>query len=210
MDFWQGLMTLTLIHLLAAAAPGPDFALVTRQSLVYGRQAGLLVSLGISLGLAIHITYSAAGLAAAVAHSATWMKVIKLGGGIFLLYLGIKGLRAQPQSPTQNGSGLQHLPASATKQVLTGFLCNALNPKAPIYFLSLFTLVLSPNMPWLTVAIYGMWIMVLQLFWFSAVTLFFTHTSIRTRFLAIGHWIDRAFGVAMVALGIRVLTASDR
>ncbi|ETX01112.1 MAG: hypothetical protein ETSY1_08675 [Candidatus Entotheonella factor] len=209
MDFWQGLMTLTLVHLLAAAAPGPDFVLVTRQSLVYGRRAGLLVSLGIALGLSIHIAYSSAGLATAVAHSTTWMQVIKFGGGLFLLYLGIKGLRAQPQNPAHNGA-LQPLPASAAKQVITGFLCNALNPKAPIYFLSLFTLVLSPNMPWLTIAVYGMWIMVLQLFWFSAVTLFFTHASIRTRFLAIGHWIDRAFGVAMVALGIRVLTASDR
>ena len=91
-----------------------------------------------------------------------------------------------------------------------GFLCNGLNPKAPIYFLSLFTVVLSPSMPLPTIVIYGVWIMVLQLLWFLALTLFFTHTSIRTRFLAIGHWIDRAFGVAMIALGIRVLISNHR
>ncbi len=103
MDFWQGFIALTGIHLLAAAAPGPDFALVTRQSLVYGRKAGLLVSLGISLGLAIHIAYSAAGLAAVVAHSVAWMSAVKIGGGIFLLYLGIRGLRTQPHVPAQEG-----------------------------------------------------------------------------------------------------------
>src|SRR5262245_24279416 len=95
MDFWHGFAVLTVVHLLAAASPGPDFAFVTRQSLVQGRRAGLLASLGIALGLAIHIAYSAAGLAAVIAHSAQWMTVIKLVGGAYLLWLGWQGLRAR-------------------------------------------------------------------------------------------------------------------
>ena len=94
MDFWHGFAVITVVHLLAAASPGPDFAYVTRQSLVHGRKAGLLASAGIALGLSIHIAYSAAGLAAVIAHSAHWMTAIKLAGGCYLLYLGIRGLRA--------------------------------------------------------------------------------------------------------------------
>src|SRR4029079_11865660 len=94
MDFWHGFAVLTAVHLLAAASPGPDFAYVTRQSLVHGRRAGLLASLGIALGLSIHLVYSAAGLAAVIAHSAQWMTAIKLVGGVYLLYLGWQGLRS--------------------------------------------------------------------------------------------------------------------
>jgi len=195
MEFWQGFITLTVVHLLAAASPGPDFALVSRQALLQGRRAGLWVSLGISLGLGIHIAYSAAGLATLIAHSTIWMNAIKLIGGSYLLYLGYQGIRAKAQSG-----------------ILThgkGFLCNALNPKAPIYFLSLFTIVLSPNLPISTLVIYGVWIMLLQLFWFSLITLFFSQPTIRRRFLAISHWIDRVFGVAMMGLGLKVLLSKS-
>src|SRR5262245_13182660 len=132
MTFWQGFMAITLVHLLAAASPGPDFVLVTRQSLLFGRKAGLLASLGIALGLSIHIIYSAAGLAAVVAHSAHWMTAIKLIGGAYLIYLGIRGLLSKKgqMSIPQEGNAL---PVSPARQVMAGFLCNAFNPKAPIY-----------------------------------------------------------------------------
>lgn len=203
-------MVLTLVHLLAAASPGPDFALVTRQSLIYGRRAGLLASLGISLGLAIHISYSAAGLAAVIVHTAQWMKAIRVAGGAYLIFLGIKGLRAKARDRAPDRVDIQPVPTSTGKQIFTGFLCNALNPKAPIYFLSLFTIVLSPNLPLPVLTIYGVWIMLLQLLWFSTVTVIFTRRSVRARFLSAGHWIDRVFGLAMVALGIRVLTSSHQ
>jgi threonine efflux protein len=209
MEFWQGFAALTVVHLLAAASPGPDFAYVTRQSLVHGRRAGLLASLGIALGLAIHIAYSAAGLAAVVAHSAHWMTAIKLVGGGYLLWLGWRGLRSARASPTA-ASAPPPAPASAWRQVGGGVLCNAFNPKAPIYFLALFTVVLSPGLPLRTLVAYGTWIMVLQGLWFSVVALVFAHPRVRDRLLATRHWIDRAFGAVMLALGVRVLvTAHD-
>ena len=204
MDFWQGFAVITVVHLLAAASPGPDFAYVTRQSLVHGRRAGLLASIGIALGLSIHIFYSAAGLAAVVAHSSYWLTFIKLSGGGYLLYLGISGLRSSAGARTTT----QAVPAvepAPRRQVLGGFLCNALNPKAPIYFLALFTVVLEPELPLPTLLAYGAWLMVLQWLWFSLVALLFAHHLVRDRLLAMRHWIERAFGVAMIALGIRVL-----
>jgi len=209
MTFWHGFAVLTVVHLLAAASPGPDFVYVTRQSLVHGRRAGLLASLGIALGLSIHIVYSAAGLAAVIAHSAQWMTVIRIVGGGYLLWLGWQGLRPGASASRLEIAG-PALPDSAWRQVGGGFLCNAFNPKAPIYFLALFTVVLSPGLPVPTLVSYGAWIMVLQWLWFSLVALVFAHPRVRDRLLAARHWIDRAFGAAMVALGIRVLvTARD-
>ena len=209
MDFWQGFIIVTVVHLLAAASPGPDFALVTRQSLLHGRKAGIWTSLGISLGLSVHILYSTAGLAAVVAHSAEWMTLIKIAGGLYLIFLGLKGLRAKRQNEdfqravniSSHGSPLRH--------VATGFFCNALNPKAPIYFLSLFTVVLSPDMPLTTLASYGCWIMLLQMIWFTTLAFLMTKEIVRGRLLKAGRWIDRVFGAAMVTLGIKVLGSSN-
>jgi RhtB (resistance to homoserine/threonine) family protein len=208
MSFWHGFAVITVVHLLAAASPGPDFAYVTRQSLVHGRQAGLLASAGIALGLAIHILYSAAGLAAVIAHSVHWMTAIKLLGGAYLLWLGVKGLRARQEAGAIADDTGRALPSSASRQVLGGFLCNAFNPKAPIYFLALFTVVLSPGLPLPTLLAYGAWIMLLQWLWFSLVATVFAHRAIRDRLFAVRHWIDRAFGAAMVALGLRVLAST--
>ncbi len=210
MDFWQGFFTITVVHLLAAASPGPDFALVTRQALVSGRRSGLCTSAGIALGLSVHIVYSALGMAAIIARSAEWMAVVKVLGGLYLLYLGIRGLSSRPgtamdiESPGEVGA------RSDGRDLLSGVLCNVFNPKAPIYFLSLFTIFISPDLPIATLCLYGTWIMILQFLWFAAVTLFFTHGTVRARFLAIGHWLDRIFGVVMVALGLQVLgSAAD-
>jgi threonine efflux protein len=208
MQFWHGFAVITVVHLLAAASPGPDFAFVTRQSLVYGRKAGLLASVGIALGLAIHIVYSAAGLAAVIAHSAKWMTVLKLVGGCYLLYLGVRGLLSKPAPVTK--TEVRTVSGQPWRLIAGGFLCNAFNPKAPIYFLALFTVVLSPDLPTSWLVIYGAWLMILQYLWFSLVATAFAHHVVRDRLLSLRHWIDRTFGLAMVLLGLRVLTVGEK
>ena len=208
MDFWQGFFTITVVHLLAAASPGPDFALVTRQALVSGRRSGLCTSFGIALGLSVHIVYSALGMAAIIARSAEWMTAVKVLGGLYLLYLGVRGLASRAGAAVDIESPVSAGARSDGRDLLSGVLCNVFNPKAPIYFLSLFTVFISPDLPLATLSIYGAWIMVLQFLWFAAVTLFFTHAAVRARFLAVGHWLDRIFGVVMVALGLQVLKSA--
>ncbi|WP_089139358.1 LysE family translocator [Vibrio rumoiensis] len=204
MDLWHGLVLITSIHLLAAASPGPDFILVSQQTLSNGKKAGLLCSIGIALGLSIHILYSAFGLAALIASSASLLWMIKVLGGGYLIYLGWQGLKAKAATPQE-----MTLPAgkaqSAKKMIGMGFLCNALNPKAPIYFVSLFTLVLSADMPLYQIAIYGAWIMTLQFGWFALIVTLLSRPTINTKFKQCGHWIDRVLGGAMVALGIKLM-----
>ncbi|OMH33904.1 LysE family translocator [Motiliproteus sp. MSK22-1] len=204
MDLFQGLLLISSIHILAAASPGPDFVLVSQQTLTNGRRSGFLCSLGIALGLSIHILYSSFGLAAIIANSAAALWVIKLLGGGYLIYLGIKGLRARPSVNSEPIAKTIER-NSAAKTVGIGFLCNALNPKAPIYFVSLFTVVLSPDMPLYQIAIYGVWMMLIQLGWFSMVVILLSNPSVSRRFNAVGHWIDRVLGGAMVAIGLKVI-----
>lgn len=215
MEFWHGFILITSVHLLAAASPGPDFVLVSQQTLSKGRRTGLLCSLGITLGLAIHIIYSILGLAAVIAHSQPLLTAIKWLGGGYLMYLGWQGLRSQPKAVSDaaalaSSSVVRH--DSSSEPVLAtlrrGFFCNVFNPKAPVYFVALFTLVLSPDMPTWQLAIYGAWMMVLQMAWFSTVVMLLSVPAIQRRFTRFEHWIDRVLGAAMMGLGLHLLVRS--
>lgn len=236
MAFWHGFLVITTVHLLAAASPGPDFVLVSQQTLSKGRRTGLLCSLGITLGLAVHIIYSVLGLATIIAHSQALLTAIKWLGGGYLMYLGWQGIRAKPKalpdldvttnpstvinppinSPTL--SPLSALPLShsqptselepVAKTLRRGFFCNVFNPKAPVYFVAIFTLVLSPDIPTWQLAIYGAWMMVLQMAWFSTVVMLLSVPAIQRRFARVEHWIDRVLGAAMMGLGLNLILRS--
>ncbi|WP_206484395.1 LysE family transporter [Thalassotalea sp. G2M2-11] len=205
MDITTGLVMISSIHLLAAASPGPDFVLVSQQTLSQGKKAGLLCSLGIALGLSVHIAYSALGLAAVIANSASLLTLIKLVGASYLLYLGYQGIRSTARKE-QAISVTQSISPSPAKTIGLGFLCNALNPKAPVYFVALFTLVISPDTPLNHLFIYGLWMMFIQFAWFATVVLLLSRPTVNKKFQQMGHWLDRIMGLAMIALGIKMLT----
>jgi threonine efflux protein len=193
MELLQGLLLISSIHLLAAASPGPDFILVSQQTLSHGKKAGLMCSIG---------------LAAIIANSSTTLWIIKVLGGSYLLYLGYQGIRAKASADTnQQMNHKTPIKRSAFKNIGVGFLCNALNPKAPIYFVALFTVVLSPDLPLLHLVIYGLWMMAIQLAWFSSVVLLLSRPKINDKLQRLGHWIDRILGGAMILIGLKILTS---
>lgn len=219
MEFWHGFLLITSVHLLAAASPGPDFVLVSQQTLAKGRRTGLICSLGITLGLAIHITYSVLGLATVIAHSQPLLTAIKWLGGSYLIYLGWQGIQAKAKKPVDLTVAIDSdadisikkasIDTSSTSSILRrGFFCNVFNPKAPVYFVAIFTLVLSPDIPLWQLAIYGVWMMVLQMAWFSTVVMLLSIPAIHRRFQRFEHWIDRVLGTAMIILGLNLILRS--
>lgn len=244
MEFWHGFLLITSVHLLAAASPGPDFVLVSQQTLAKGRRTGLICSFGITLGLSIHILYSVLGLATVIAHSQPLLTAIKWLGGGYLIYLGWQGIQAKAKNPAELSNlaeptalSVQVSQDSLTQQTILndraalpikedyakkvssntsstaailrrGFFCNVFNPKAPVYFVAIFTLVLSPNIPLWQLAIYGVWMMVLQMAWFSTVVMLLSIPAIHRRFQRFEHWIDRVLGSAMIILGLNLILRS--
>jgi len=208
MDLAHGLLTLTSIHLLATASPGPEFMLISRESLSHGRKAGFNCLIGTMLGLLIHLGYSAFGFAALIASSPAALWWIRVLGGGYLIYLGISAFKARPGGASKEMT--KEIGAvSSMGRVKQGFLCDLLNPKAPIYYISLFTFFLAPNMPGYQIAIYGAWILMIHFTWFSLVVLLLSHPTINLKFRSISHWIDRVLGGAMVAIGLKVLTTAS-
>lgn len=206
MDFWHGFWLITGIHLLAAMSPGPDFIYVSQQTLSRGRAAGLTCSLGVALGLGVHIGYSVLGLAVVIASAAWLLTAIKIIGGCYLVYLGIQGLRARARADVVLVQQTRIEPENPLRTLWRGFLCNVLNPKAPVYFVSVFTVVLSPEMPLWQLAVYGIWMMCLQFFWFGFVAFTLSIPRINRQFQRAGHWIDRVLGGLMVVLGVKVVS----
>ena len=204
-------LTLAVAHALAVASPGPDFAIVLRQSLRHGRRAALWTSVGIGCGLCIHITYSLLGLGLVLTRSATTLTVVKWLGAAYLAWIGVQALRARPRQDETEvssvGSAKEDAP-TARAAWTTGFLVNLLNPKAALFFLSLFPLAVSPTTPRLIQAGYGLWMTVTTVLWFSFVALVFTRGEVRRAFLRHGHWIDRALGVVFLGFAASLLWIS--
>ncbi|MBE9398027.1 LysE family translocator [Pontibacterium sp. N1Y112] len=205
MDLFEGLLTLTAIHFIATASPGPEFVLISKEALQNGRRAGFICLVGTMTGLLIHILYSAFGLAAIISRSPEAMLAIQMMGGSYLVYLGLMGLKAKPSDQSDQTAG-EYKHRSDWQLFRSGFICDLLNPKAPIYYVALFTFVLSPDVPASHMAAYGIWIMLIHGSWFSVMVVLLSNPVVNTKFRRMGHWIDRILGGAMIAMGVKIIT----
>ena len=201
-------ITVAIVHAFAVMSPGPDFAMVTRNSLLYTRRTGVLTALGISLGIAVHVAYSLLGIGLIISRSVLAFSIIKYLGAAYLIYIGCKALQASKlDSKSANKGTRTDIPThemATMASIRTGFLTNLLNPKATLFFLALFTQVISPNTPKHIQALYGIEMMVITFVWFMLLALFFSNPIIRKRILRVQHLIERATGSVFILLGIKV------
>jgi RhtB (resistance to homoserine/threonine) family protein len=195
---------IAVAHLLAVASPGPDFAMVLRQSLAHGRRTAVWTSVGIGSAILLHATYCVLGLGLLLLSSAAAFTVLKYAGAAYLTFLGVEGLRSRRRSADNVGltGGTAPGPRAA---FAAGFLTNALNPKAALFFIALFPVVVSPETPKLIQAGYGLWMSLATMAWFSLVSLVFTRETVRRSYLRQGHWIDRALGVVFLTFAAGLL-----
>ncbi|WP_263144069.1 LysE family transporter [Pseudomonas sp. RIT-PI-AD] len=207
--YWTEFLTVALIHLLAVASPGPDFAIVVRESVTHGRRAGTWSALGVGCGIFVHVTYSLLGIGLIVSQSISLFNALKWLAAAYLLYIGIKALRARPAPPASLDSEPAP-PRSARGAFVSGFVTNGLNPKATLFFLSLFTVVIDPHTPLAIQAGYGLYLAVATGLWFCLVARLFSQARVRAGFARLGHWFDRLMGVVLVGLGIKLAFTSLR
>jgi len=202
-------LTLAVVHLLAVAAPGPDFAVTVRQCLRFGRKAGIGVALGIGAGMSVHVVYTLLGVSA-ILHATPWlMGLAEVLGGGYLFYLAIsfirQSMRAQPADPVLQESGTGGAAVMRfRKSFVIGFIANVLNPKASLFFLAVFTTLISPATPLAVQIFYGAWICLINAVWFVFVSVVFTRAQVRRMFLRAGRWVDLAVGSLLGAFSLRL------
>jgi RhtB (resistance to homoserine/threonine) family protein len=206
-------MLLTLIpayglFLLALMSPGPDFIMTVQNSVRHGVRAGMATALGIALANLIHIAYVHIGIGALIAHSLLAFSILKLLAAAYLIYLGYKALRSRATTTDIAVGAAKEQTATLRAAFSQGFVTNALNPKAAIFWLSYLTIIVDPAMPSALLWGFIATLLLSAFIWFSLVAYFLTRAAIRQQFVRCGHWFDRVMGVLLVGLGIKVALAA--
>ena len=213
-DHWLEFAQVAGAHFLAVASPGPDFAIVLKQSLVHGRRTAIWTSLGVGAAILVHVTYSLLGLGLLIRGSELWFGVVKFAGAAYLAWIGVQSLRAKPRPDAgvekSEGGEVRERPPAPRGAFAAGFLTNALNPKATLFFISLFAVIVSPQTPKSIQAGYGVWMALTTAAWFSLVAVLFAQTAVRRTFLRHGHWIDRVLGVVFIGFAVSLVLATAR
>ena len=195
------------ISLLLAVTPGPDMALVTRNALAHGPRGVLLTTTGIACALGLWVTATAIGVAALLNASSTLFNLLKVVGGTYLAYLGIRAWLASRELP---GDLLAREPAAPAGAILRqGLISAATNPKLGVLFVSLLPQFIDPHRPaqpqllllgatfaaigWTWMNVYGLLVAVLRGFILTP---------------TVRQWMERVTGTVLIGLGARL--AFDR
>ncbi|MDL5200179.1 LysE family transporter [Streptomyces sp. ALI-76-A] len=188
------------------AMPGADFAVVVRNALV-SRRAGVACALGITGGLLLHTALAVAGVAAVLAAVPALYRALRLLGGAYLLYLGVRALSAlwRPRIGTataETGTGT----VSVARPLRQGFVANALNPKATLTFLMLLPQFVPAGAPALPrTLLLALIVVVLALAWFVAVALLVDRLGRWLRTPRAARVVEGVTGGALTALGAVLL-----
>ena len=197
---------LTVAHALAVMSPGPDFAVIVNQSVRHGQRIGIITALGIGCGLSLHVIYTLFGIGILLVTHDWAMTIAKLIGAAYLLWMGISLLRAQPApSPLHDPNVVMPDTPSARKAFLRGFLTNATNPKVTLFFLAIFTTIVSADTPLTIQALYGLWLCLSTALWFTFVAVMLSRPAVRKTFMRLGHWFERMMGGVLILFAIRLL-----
>ncbi|OTA19936.1 chemotactic transduction protein [Xenorhabdus beddingii] len=192
------LIAVAVITILAVISPGADFAMITRNSYLHGRHAGILAAFGIASGILVHVAYTILGMGILIAHSPNILLAIKIAGAIYLIYIGYKTLMSKTKIDIEMNS---------TKNVSidsfrTGFLTNVLNPKSTLFVVSTFTQIVSPSTSLGLQIGYGIFMSLMHLIWFISVAIFFSHRKLRAAMLEKQTMLNRIIGVILIGLGV--------
>jgi len=189
-----------MIALLAAASPGPDFLVVSKNSLAHSRRAGVWTAIGVGAALLVHVTYTLVGIGLIISQSVLLFSVIKMLGAIYIVWLGFSILISKGlyEIPLPEEQVTYKAPLSALRE---GFLT--------IFFVSIFTQFVSPELPKVIQAAYGIEVALIVMSWFIMLSFVLTMSLVQKKLGVVQAKLMKVMGVALIALGVKV-ALSDR
>ncbi|MDR0770986.1 MAG: LysE family transporter [Burkholderiales bacterium] len=215
------LLTVAVVHLMALMSPGPDFFFVSQAALRSTRRHALCGVLGVVSGIALWAAIALLGLHLLLQQMAWLHKGITLAGGLYLCWLGWSMLRPTlkrapfPPAPLPQGERGEEYDAPTSEAVsvfsgylkpfLRGLLVNLSNPKALVYFGSVFSLFVGSGVG--SGARWGIFLLVVaeSLLWFGFVATVFAQPAIRRFYQRAALWIDRIAGCLFIGFGLRLI-----
>jgi threonine/homoserine/homoserine lactone efflux protein len=194
-------LSVVLICSLGAMSPGPSLAVVLRHALSGGRRSGCIAALWHGLGVGLYALLCISGLALVLTRQPLLYQGLQWAGAAWLVWLGWQGLRSRPgqsEQPATAGSG------SAARD---GFLIVFLNPKIALFFIAQISQVIGNDTSLAARLGYAATAMLIDAGWYLLVACLSTHPRWLGRLQAHRLWLDRLFGVVLIALAVRLVVS---
>ncbi|AEF43317.1 homoserine/threonine efflux pump [Serratia sp. AS12] len=200
-------LTVALVHLIALMSPGPDFFFVSQTAASRSRREAMMGVVGISLGIVVWAGVALMGLHLILQKMAWLHQIIMVGGGIYLCWMGWQLLRSARSQNAQSAPAEEVKVAlpKAGRSFIRGFLTNLSNPKAVIYFGSVFSLFVGDDVG--AGARWGLFLLIIAetFVWFSLVAVVFALPAMRRGYQRLAKWIDGLAGVLFTGFGLHLI-----
>lgn len=200
------LASLFAVSMATCVAPGPNNFMLMRFGMRHGRATALAAGFGTVLSCIAWCAAAALGLAAVLA-SAPWLyKILRLGGGLYLMWFALSLWRSPSNGPATTE---EVAPLSAWSAFWQGFAINMTNPKAVLFFASIFSAYVGPDTPaWVHLAAIAICVATC-LGWQVAMAWLFSTRKAAEAYTRAQRPLDRAAGVLMGAFGVSLLWVFD-
>ena len=194
-------LLLASAHFLALLSPGPDFFLIMQASLRLPRRYGFALCSGIAIANAVYVIFAVIGLE--VVREMPWFfSLLKYLGGAYLLFLGVMLLRTPLQSFDNRSNDPFLQVENVNRQFLIGFMSALLNPKNAIFYLSLFTVIVSDQTVVFTRCLYALWMVSIVFFWDCCVVMAIGRDVVKRWLGSSIYFIEKISGAALAMFGI--------
>lgn len=207
-NYWVEFATIAIVHLVAVVSPGPDFAIVVKNSIAYGRRIAYATSIGIGVGILLHVAYSLIGISLLIKTTPWLYQTVSYIAAAYLLWLAWGAIRSKPTetAPVDEQEQTQETDTpSWLKAFWIGFLTNGLNPKATLFFMSVFTVVISATTPLQIQMLYGIYLAIATGTWFCCLSFLLSTNTVLTFIGDKGYLLDRAMGVLLIVLAANLI-----
>ena len=190
-------------------SPGPSFVMVARTAVSSSRSNGLAAALGMGAGGVVFALAALLGLQAVLLAVPSLYLVLKVAGGIYLAYLGLRIWSAAKQ-PLVVTSALSGRSASLPKSLALGFVTQVSNPKTAIVYASVFAAFLpaAPSLGF-DVALVTI-VFAIEAGWYAIVALALSSERPRRAYLRYKAYVDRMAGGVMMLLGLKLVLSGQR
>ena len=191
------------IATLGILSPGPDFFMVIKNAARYRRLPAMMTAFGITCGVLTHMSYCVAGLAVVITTTPWLFDILKYAGAAYLIWVGLLALLARGHK-SMDMTGVIQQETTLKKAFLQGYLCNLLNPKATLFFLSIFTQVLNVKSGFPEKLWYAGVILTVSVIWWPMLVVLIQSAPVRRGLAKAQKVIDKMLGGLLIALGIKV------
>ncbi len=202
MDNLASILLLLPIHFAVMVSPGPNFVLLSTMALSINRLAAVQAAFGVAVGSLIWMVAAALGISAILQALPALGLVLKVIGGTYLIYLGIKLWRSKG---APKGSARPSLRTPTSSGFKRGLFVNLTSPKSAAYFGSIFATFLSDSMPfWMLGALIGCFFLI-SIAWHVTLAVLFSTETIRTPYIRFSKVINRVAGSFLIIFGVRMI-----